>query len=246
MSTRTIATESLPRVRPRCCPTKVPGTNNGLLSYPTKMPCSSFSLPAGPACPFAELHALIVAAANPDLPVVMHEAICAKCYAKKGKYIYAKPSQQARFDWAVRCMRSPEGMDEFVDVMTRAIRRECQRMGVAYFRIHDSGDFFSPNYVRAWLRIVRALPDIKFWAPTRSYRAPWLEQLLELAAEPNVTMRPSALHFDIAPPTIPGMAAGSGANHEGQSCPAKQQKNECRTCRMCWDRPDLVITYAKH
>ncbi|MBK6407894.1 MAG: hypothetical protein IPF66_24500 [Holophagales bacterium] len=38
-----------------------------------------------------------------------------------------------------------------------------------HFRLHDSGDFFSPPYVDAWYDIAFALPEVSFWAPTRSW-----------------------------------------------------------------------------
>lgn len=38
------------------------------------------------------------------------------------------------------------------------------------FRIHTSGDFYSEDYVRKWLEIVRELPDIKFYTYTRCWR----------------------------------------------------------------------------
>jgi hypothetical protein len=45
---------------------RVPGTNIALLSRPTKLPGPSWSLPAGPACPFRRN--------GPD-------TICGSCYA---------------------------------------------------------------------------------------------------------------------------------------------------------------------
>lgn len=36
------------------------------------------------------------------------------------------------------------------------------------FRIHWDGDFFSEDYTLAWAEVIRAFPDVKFWAYTRS------------------------------------------------------------------------------
>jgi hypothetical protein len=38
----------------------------------------------------------------------------------------------------------------------------------AHIRIHDSGDFYSDDYVDAWLRIIRATPHVTFYAYTKS------------------------------------------------------------------------------
>jgi Gene product 88 len=73
-----------------------------------------------------------------------------------------------------------------------------------YMRVHDSGDLFSAAYTRAWIRICSALSWVRFWFPTRSWLAPWLEVIKQPAALPNVTVRPSAIHFDDEPPQIDG------------------------------------------
>lgn len=53
-------------------------------------------------------------------------------------------------------MRTDAGMDLWVAVMVQAMLKE------EYFRIHDSGVFFNVRYVRAWIRVCRALPATKF------------------------------------------------------------------------------------
>lgn len=37
------------------------------------------------------------------------------------------------------------------------------------FRLHEDGDFFSVTYAKAWATVVKANPDVQFWAYTRSY-----------------------------------------------------------------------------
>lgn len=39
--------------------------------------------------------------------------------------------------------------------------------GGAAVRIHDSGDFFTADYLKAWLRIAKQFPDILFYAYTK-------------------------------------------------------------------------------
>ena len=36
-----------------------------------------------------------------------------------------------------------------------------------FFRLHDSGDLFSPNYIRAWTFAARMMPFVYIWIPTR-------------------------------------------------------------------------------
>lgn len=231
----------------------VPGTSTLLLTDTGKMPCASWSLPAGESCPWA---------------LYGEGAICDSCYANKGSYTQyptVKIAQRARFEWVRECLKTPEGTDTFVSTMVRTIRKAVdgeQRKypGTGrYFRVHDSGDLFSPAYTWAWVRIVQALPDIRFWFPTRSWRPmrmqkltpatrmAWELALTALASEPNVTVRPSALFFNAPAPSIPGLAAGTTASDDGSfTCPASRQNNECRDCRACWDKPDLAISYRAH
>jgi hypothetical protein len=118
--------------------------------------------------------------------------------------------------------------------------------GHLYMRVHDSGDLFSAAYTRAWIRICSALCWVRFWFPTRSWRAPWFEVIKELAALPNVTVRPSAIHFDDEPPRIDGLAAGTTVKSFGYSCPAPRQNNACGECRRCWVAKSWPISYHAH
>jgi hypothetical protein len=210
----------------------VPGTTTTLLSSTTKMPSLSWSLPAGRACPAA---------------LYGPGTICGNCYAKKNMYrqTTVQQAQEKRLQWAVAAMRTPEGRQAFVDTMVGAIR------GMAYFRVHDSGDLFSPAYARCWAAIARALPETRFWIPTRTWqfrdRPLWGPALQELLDCPNVTLRPSALRFEDPAPMIPGWAAGTTASAgDADTCPAPKQNNECGDCRICWDRPDVAVSYHKH
>jgi len=203
-----------------------------LLTNTSKMPCPSWGLPAGKACPGAKYG---------------EGSICGQCYAAKGNYgvPMVRHALQERFRWTLAMMRTTAGQDAFVAYMTLAI----EAVGSPYFRVHDSGDLFSPAYARCWARIARNLSHVRFWFPTRSYRiGNLLPAIQELAALPNVTVRPSALMLDAAPPVVDGLAVGSGATHskDAATCPAYRQNGECRDCRFCWDRPQEPVLYPLH
>lgn len=197
------------------------------------MPCKSWSLPAKLSCPAA---------------VFGEGTICSSCYAAKGNYLWnaVQRCQHDRFHWATQSMKSAEGTEEFVSTMSAAIAHEKN----PYFRVHDSGDLFSPAYTRAWAEVARRQPAVSFWFPTRTYRfleyPKWGSALGELSILPNVTLRPSALYFDTPPPEVQGMAAGTTATVDGFTCPAPLQGNQCGECRVCWDEPDTPVSYHKH
>jgi hypothetical protein len=220
---------------------KVPGSGVQVLTVTSKMPGPSYSLPARRACPNAQ------------------GSVCERCYADKGCYVWRSTvhAQMTRFAWTVESMKSEEGRTEWVRVIVEAIRRS----GTRYFRIHDSGDFFSVEYVRAWQEVCRAMPKVKFWAPTQEYQSkasteflpvinPRVEALRKLAALPNCTIRPSALNIGDYAPQVLGLHAGSAV---GQSdalrtfqCPAMGQGGECRDCRTCWEEKTLPVSYHLH
>ena len=68
---------------------------------------------------------------------------------------------------------------DFVDEMTAAItaalytkRGGLRRRFIGkriVFRLHESGDFFSVSYMRAWFEIARRFPFIQFFTYTKSF-----------------------------------------------------------------------------
>src|SRR5215475_8326942 len=210
----------------------VPGTTVRLLTKTSKMPGPSWSLPAHKACPRANGN------------------ICDSCYASKGCYRYntTQNAQHARFAWTVESMRTPAGRNAWVEHMVSAIRDT----GCKYFRVHDSGDMFNVAYAQCWLEVCRAMPEVRFWIPTRAWQQPagplplfepLLNVLRQLASLPNVTVRPSALNFGDYAPVVTGLHAGSTASmpdvFRARQCPAYSQGGNCGDCRTCWDSKDM-------
>lgn len=219
--------------------TAVPGSTVRLLTQTTKMPGPSWSLPAHRSCHRA------------------NGSICDSCYAANGCYGYrtTQNAQAVRFQWTRDAMKTPEGRSEWVATMTEAIRES----GCDYFRVHDSGDMFSPAYAQCWLLIALNLPQVKFWIPTRTWQQPsgplpvfdpLLGVLRAMAALPNVTVRPSALNFGDHAPRVQGLHAGSTASmpdvFRAKQCPARKQGGHCGSCRTCWDSKDVPVSYSKH
>ena len=123
----------------------------------------------------------------------------------------------------------------FVAFMTKAIKdyygkknqelRSEYEEDFNYFRIHDSGDFYSLEYLWAWLEVVARLPKIRFWAPTRNWASPAFLRIMQKRTK-NFAIKPSALFFGDAAPELPAMPRGSTANPlpekaaEHWNCPA--------------------------
>lgn len=83
---------------------------------------------------------------------------CAKgCYALAGAYRFSNVAQA--FERRLAMTLS----SDFVDTMLKDIdEARAERI-----RIHDSGDFYSEEYLDKWLSIMRQRPNVQFYAYTK-------------------------------------------------------------------------------
>lgn len=228
-----------------------------LLTNPSKMPGYSWSLPAGNV-------QMGVAAGTCPGAVSGPGSTCFGCYAnpesvklskngvpmrRGGNYdrFSVRRAQLARRRWTLDCLSTKEGRDVWVTVMSAAITWASRLQSGAtsatsprqpWFRWHDSGDVFSPRYAEMIEAVCAALPDVRFWLPTRSWHNTprILRQLVVLNQLPNVAVRPSALYLQEDAPRVAGLSAGTGVKAEGYNCPASSQGNACLDCRACWSK----------
>jgi hypothetical protein len=159
--------------------------------------------------------------------------ICRSCYANKSNYMHRGPQsgQLMRHIWLKKQLdeNSPE---EVGDILAEALaahasnlkKREKMEEDPRFFRIHDSGDLFSkkvkgsfPGGIKAllaWYRVCRIFDGkINFWCPTRMWVFPEFTQFVQDNPPPrNLSLRPSALHFDDTAPMIDGFTAGTTAH----------------------------------
>jgi hypothetical protein len=90
------------------------------------------------------------------------------CYAGKLEKIYkgVKNVLVRNFDALQNATRA-EMIDMLSDMVADFVR-DCDKRGAKkLFRIHWDGDFFSPVYATAWAAVIKANPDVQFWAYTR-------------------------------------------------------------------------------
>lgn len=125
----------------------------------SKTECFSFDIPARETCPGKT------------------EECSRDCYAAQLMRIY--PAVDAKY----RRNHDVTFHPGFVSYMIETIPQNCD------FRIHVSGDFFHRLYVKKWIQICGARPDVKFYAYTRSWRKPDIHrQILRLNNLPNVNV----------------------------------------------------------
>ena len=82
---------------------------------------------------------------------------CEGCYAIKAQKIYPAvlPSRERK----LALSKTPE----FVGVIVEAIRK----LRPKFVRIHDSGEFYSQEYVDKWVTIAKHFPKVTFYAYTK-------------------------------------------------------------------------------
>jgi hypothetical protein len=103
---------------------------------------------------------------------------CAKgCYARQGRF--HMPNVKNAYESRTAITR----MESFVDL----VQLEIDSKNPERIRIHDSGDFYSFDYLHRWMMIAEKNPDVRFYAYTKmisltkKYDAKW-------EIPPNVTL----------------------------------------------------------
>ena len=78
------------------------------------------------------------------------------CYARKGAYIWGnvKPAFEKRYELSKT--------DSFVS----AIHAEIQSKKPKFVRVHDSGDYYSREYLAKWFKIAKQNPHVNFYSYT--------------------------------------------------------------------------------
>lgn len=124
-------------------------------------------------------------------------------------------------------------------------------------RIHSSGDFYSPTYIRFWTDLATRRPEVDVWAYTRSWSVPELLSDLEtLRSLPNVQLfaswdptmaappdgwRLSVVSEDGSPPEVnAGMA-------KMLRCPEETKLvADCASCGHCIQPDERGVWFTAH
>lgn len=94
------------------------------------------------------------------MPTTVCPVQCRDCYAKKAERLYPNvlPSRLSHYNLFTQ--NRPAFIAQII--------YEIKKANTPYFRIHESGDFFSQSYVDAWYQIMTALPSVKFYTYTKT------------------------------------------------------------------------------
>lgn len=202
------------------------------LSRTSKMPCHSWSVPAL-ACKTGSKLAQI------------EGSVCHGCYALKG--FYRMPNVFRALSARLDLMAS----SEWVPAMIQKIREEEH---TGFFRWFDSGDLQSLKNLKDIVRIALALPEIKFWLPTKEYGI--VSEYFELYGPfpENLTVRLSAfmVNKEVPKSLVESLGLTTSEVHTNESaaigtpCTAPTQGNKCLDCRACWNKDIQTVIYRLH
>lgn len=202
------------------------------LSKASKMPCESFSLPAGDYCKTG------------SKLMNIKGSVCYGCYAMKGNYLFKNVKEHREHN--LNIIKS-EQWGLWIDNMVYEIKRTNTS---GYFRWHDSGDLQSLEHLKAIVEVANRLDGIRFWLPTLEKKILNEAKRENLAIPKNLTIRlstpmvnqkPSQAWFNTSTVTDKKTMAV-----EGELCKSYEQGGKCLTCRACWDKEIQNITYLKH
>lgn len=226
----------------------------GSIGYPTKMPGTSYGLPAR-ACILGSKLAKVAG------------TVCGGCYALKGQYRIPKAviGQEKRLAslghplWVkamVRLLNHLHSKPRIrVDLGMRGVRR--QRKGgdrhrwnePGFHRWHDSGDLQSVEHLGMICAVAMQTPKIKHWLPTNELGFVHRYLATGGAFPDNLLVRVSSimvgdLHVRAWPHTS-SVFTGT-AFPPGHICPASRQGHECKRCRACWSHDVAHVAYPIH
>ena len=189
----------------------------GGLSAPSKMPGPAYNLPATQCITGAKL-------------VKIPGSVCHGCYALKGRYRFS--NVRMALARRLESLKHPR----WVDAMVTLIH------GAPGFRWHDSGDLQSAWHLKQIFEVCNRTPETSHWLPTREAKI--LKLMDPDIIPPNLIIRMSSHMIDQGPVTF--WPWTSTVSTKSKTCPARDQGNQCRSCRACWDRKVSNVTYPKH
>lgn len=91
------------------------------------------------------------------------------CYAQKGNY-KRFPSVKNGMEKKYQLTKEPN----FIELMNK----EIQKKKPDFIRVHDSGDYYSKEYLNKWLTIAKENPKVKFYSYTNSIK--FIKELQEI------------------------------------------------------------------
>ena len=131
----------------------------------------TFSIPAGYTCPFAKD---CFSKADKETGKIQDGPSTEfRCYSASLESVYPVVRKQR---WENFALLKGLSCLEMADLIQASVPKKAQKV-----RIHVGGDFFSQSYFDAWMTVAKRLPNIIFYAYTKSLGF-WVRRLDEIPA----------------------------------------------------------------
>lgn len=155
------------------------------------------------------------------------------CYAQKGHYATRSVPSMYWFNWIALQMAGPHKWSSLLSAMVLVALGGLSR---GFFRLHSSGDFFSQEYFDAWCEVAKRMPNVRFWAYTRTFsldmsRRP--ENLVVYASADLENLNAAkkfAERWDVKIAYM-GMDTAQTSGRKHFACP--EQENKVQSCLQC-------------
>ena len=193
----------------------------GGLSSPSKMPGYAYNLPAWECVTGVKLQAI-------------KGSVCAGCYALKGRYRFTNVKEA--LTRRLESLAHPDWVEAMTVLVTHYSRK------IPFFRWHDSGDLQGADHLKKIFEVCKATPAVSHWMPTRE--AKLLRFMQPEVVPKNLIIRMSSHMIDQAP--VKFWPHTSTVVRQGKTCPAKEQGNQCASCRACWNKEISNVAYPLH
>ena len=96
----------------------------------------------------------------------MAKACVAGCYARQGTYQFS--NVKAAYERRLEFTKSETFRTEAILEISALLGKAKKKGSKLVIRVHDSGDFYSEAYQLNWYDIARVLPEVQFYAYTKS------------------------------------------------------------------------------
>lgn len=132
---------------------------------------ATFSIPAGRTCPGAMDCRSMAVEKDGKLTIKDGKSTVFRCFAASQEVIY--PSTYRARQHNLRALRACKTKGQMAKLIMASLPK------TEYVRTHVSGDFFSQMYFDAWMLVARSLPDVLFYAYTKSLHL-WTKRVGEI------------------------------------------------------------------
>ena len=158
------------------------------------------------------------------------------CYALKAEKQYKNVVPQAR-KRNLKASQQESFVSDMIGLITKNERKAKQ------FRVHESGDFYSQEYLDKWFLIAKEFPSITFYAYTKSFHLNFTgkpSNFVLIASFDESTTERARILYNMKKTSFDNTFSIVGKS-EKASC-----VQDCTICQACWMGKGKNLTVNVH